>query len=159
MHKMIVSYTIRQADLYWMALGSPGVRRSVLVAFAFIAFTLISPPGGSDLLVGDLVIACGSIVVFPLAASLVLMSTMAASRMRGTAVDVEIDEKGVHGWPFWPDVGRSWSDLRSNPRKFGPVITLPFDDYQRRRTGWVFIPQRALTADQMATMLDLAARR
>jgi hypothetical protein len=75
----------------------------------------------------------------------------------GETVRLQIDDEGVRGWPLAEDLDTSWDRVR-RARRLGGVIALPFRNFGTR-AGWIPIPERALTPEQLSDLRVLLAKK
>jgi hypothetical protein len=96
-------------------------------------------------------LACA--ILAPLVLVWVLVSMYRTTRLVGKKVHLVVDDLGVQGWPLAPYQDRSWPRIR-RVRRLRGVTTLPFRQFGTR-AGWVAVPERALTAEQLTAFRAL----
>ena len=114
----------------------------------------LTPPLFHAYSVVVLVAFCVAMMVLaPIVLSLGLMSMYGASAVTGRTVHLRIDDRGVHGWPIASDMDRTWSRIR-RVHSLRVVVALPFRQLGTR-AGWVPVPERALTPEQLVAFREL----
>jgi hypothetical protein len=152
-----ISYVVRRSDFFWMYCGSWAARIALWPGVVALVFGVsgLGTPDATPLGTVALFVALGLIllVVTPVLLCLILMSSYGASSVNGTFVQLRIDDRGVSGWPIAPDMDRTWPRIRRVHSLRG-VVTLPFRQFGTR-AGWVPVPVRALTREQLETFRKL----
>ena len=149
-HRLEVTYTVSRWELLSMYLGSWGARMSAAIGAGLAVIVVVSLPDGTvplDEKIRLFGFGVALAVLGPLLLSWMLLSMYGTGRLVGTEVHLVIDDDGVRGWPVAPYQDRSWSRIR-RVRRLGGVITLPFRQFGSR-AGWVPIPERAMTPQQL----------
>ena len=154
--RLEVTYVVSRWDVVSMYLGSWAARMVAApgVAIAVMAILSLPPdhvPLTEKIEVLGLGLACA--IVAPLLLVWVLVSMYQTARLIGKKVHLVIDDGGVQGWPLAPYQDRSWPRIRKVRRLWG-VITLPFRQFGTR-AGWVPVPERALTTEQLTAFRAL----
>lgn len=133
-----------------MYLGSWGARISAAIGAGLAVMVIVSLPDGTlpmDEKIRLFGFGVALAVLGPLLLVWMLLSMYGTGRLVGKEVHLVIDDDGVRGWPVGPYQDRSWSRIRK-VRRLGGVITLPFRQFGSR-AGWVPIPERAMTPQQI----------
>jgi hypothetical protein len=149
-HRLEVTYTVRRWDVISMYVGSWGARTSAAIGVGLAVMVIVSLPDGTlpiDEKIKLFGFGVALAVLGPLLLAWMLLSMYGTGRLVGKEVHLVIDDKGVRGWPVAPYQDRSWPRIRK-VRRLGGVITLPFRQFGSR-AGWVPIPARALTTQQL----------
>jgi hypothetical protein len=148
--RLEVTYLVRRWDVMSMYVGSWGARISAAIGAGLVAMAIVSLPDGQlpvDEKIRVLVLGLALALLAPIALVWMLMSMYGTGRLIGKKVSLIIDDTGVRGWPLAPYQDRTWPRIRKVRRLRG-VITLPFRQFGTR-AGWVALPERALTAEQL----------
>lgn len=157
--RLEINYVVTRWDVISMYLGSWGARLTALPGIVLMVMAILS--WSSSLPMGEKVEVLGVGLVSAAAAPAALVYYLCARyrtlRIVGGKVRLVVDESGVHGWPVAPYQDRSWPRM-GKARRLRGVITLPFHQFGTR-AGWVPVPERALTAEQLAMLKVLLAGR
>jgi hypothetical protein len=149
-----LTYTVRMSDLFWMWLTSWFT--PVTVAFGLFFISALFAPGDHPRAL-DGAAGIGVIIAAFTVAPLYWSRITGMTRLVGMSIDLTVDPDGVGGWPIPIRGGRPWTRLRL-PRIEDQVIVLPFR-MSTSPLGWVVIPRRALTDDQLADLIALLRAR
>lgn len=159
--RLEVQYTLRLADLLSMYLGSWAARIAAAPGVICLLLLLVGWPPPADVPVasylGMAVVAAMGAAGGPLLLIYMLFVRYQARSLVGTKIRLSIDDAGLWGWPLASQIDRSWPRVR-RARRFRGVITLPFREFGTR-AGWVQVPERALTAKQLAEFRGLLASK
>jgi hypothetical protein len=128
--------------------AAPGV---AIVAMAILSLPPDQVPLTEKIEVFGLGLACA--ILAPLVLVWVLVSMYRTTRLVGKKVHLVVDDLGVQGWPLAPYQDRSWPRIR-RVRRLRGVTTLPFRQFGTR-AGWVAVPERALTTEQLSAFRAL----
>jgi hypothetical protein len=156
-----VAFVVRRSDLLWMYLGSTGAMVSAVPGLVMLIVMVVGLPSAGPRLTDYPLLASafvGLTLLGPIGTAFALIGMYGGGRLVGKRVDLRIDGSGVHGWPIAPDMERTWSKIGLARRNRG-VLTLPFQESVRLRAGWVPIPERALTPEQLAQLRGFLAWR
>ena len=151
---MQLTYTVRMTDLFWMWLTSWFTPATVAFGLFFIS-ALVAPgdhPRALDAAAGIGLFAAAFTV-----APFFWIRITGMTGLVGMSIDLAVDPDGVEGWPIPIRGGRPWTRLH-RPRIEDCVVVLPFR-MSTSPLGWVVIPRRALTDDQLADLIALLRAR
>ena len=154
--RLEVTYVVSRWDVASMYLGSWGARMVAAPGVAIVLLAILSLPSGRISLTEKIQVlgfGLALAILAPVGLVLVLMSMYGIARLIGKKVHLVIDDAGVQGWPLAPYQDRSWPRIRKVRRLRG-VITLPFRQFGTR-AGWVPVPERALTTEQLTAFRAL----
>lgn len=151
---MRVTFTLRLSDLYWMWLTSWFTPATVAFGLFFISVLFVpgDHPRSLDVAAGIALIVAAFTV-----APLFWIRVTGTWRLVGRPIELVVDAGGVEGWPVPIRGGRPWSRLH-RPRIEALVVVLPFR-LATSSLGWVVIPRRAITDEQLAQLIDLLRAR
>ena len=156
-----ITYTVRLSDLAWMYLGSWAARLAALPGLSLMAAWVMGWPPPADIPVATYFAFLGISIVTAAAGPLLLLPMLfmmnGTLKVVGTTVHLSVDNDGLSGWPLAPEIERTWPRIRHARRLHG-VITLPFRQFGTR-AGWVPMPERAMTSEQLVSIRALLASK
>jgi hypothetical protein len=158
--RLEVTFIVSRWDVISMYLGSWGARMSGLIGAVLIAIAILSLPSGRvplDEKIGVFGLGLACAILGPLGFVWGVTLMYGTRGLVGKKVHLNIDDSGVRGWPLAPYQDRSWPRVRKARRLRG-VITLPFRQFGTR-AGWVLVPERALSAEQLMAFRALLASK
>jgi hypothetical protein len=149
-----VTYTVKRSDIAWMYLGSWAAKIAAVPGLLVILIGLpTNPKFPLSEALGFMAFGAVCVVAGPLLLLWMLMGMYGTNRLIGHTVKLHISSNGVRGWPPAEDVPTTWQKIRRIHRLRG-VITLPFQKFGTR-AGWIPIPERALSSEELATLHTL----
>ena len=165
---IIVSFAVRRSDFNWMYVGSWGMWLAVAPGLLLLGIGLsgIVPPAiglsrNTTVPVANYLFfvlsGLTALVAGPVYLCFLLGKVNRVREVVGRTVTLQIDDRGVWGWPMSVDLETDWRHMR-RARHLGGVTALPFRKFGTR-ANWVPIPDRALTLGQQQALRALLASK